>query len=127
MIISHRDPFASVRHLNLRVRPFETEIIPRIGGGEGRIDDCANRVSREGLRDDVSERAGVVDDACGERQGIARVVGRELAPRRVRGVVGPEVGGVEPGTYRMVYNGDSKSLFGEITGFSGTSGNFTLV
>lgn len=80
-----------MRHLNLRVRPFETEIIPRIGGGEGRIDDCANRVSREGLRDDVSERAGVVDDACGERQGIARVVGRELAPRRVRGVVGPEV------------------------------------
>lgn len=38
-----------------------------------------------------------------------------------------EAGGVEPGTYRMVYNGDSKSLFGEITGFSGTSGNFTLV
>jgi neutral ceramidase len=30
------------------------------------------------------------------------------------------------GTYRIVYNGDSKNLFGTITSFTGHSGNFTL-
>ncbi|KAE8441917.1 hypothetical protein EG329_004175 [Mollisiaceae sp. DMI_Dod_QoI] len=32
----------------------------------------------------------------------------------------------EPGTYRIVYHGDSKNLFGSITAFTGTSGSFTL-
>jgi neutral ceramidase len=30
------------------------------------------------------------------------------------------------GTYRIVYNGDSRNLFGTITSFTGYSGNFTL-
>jgi neutral ceramidase len=35
---------------------------------------------------------------------------------------------VSPGTYRIVYNGDSKTpLTGKIVAFTGTSGNFTIV
>lgn len=34
---------------------------------------------------------------------------------------------VQPGTYRFKYYGDSKSLFGSISSFEGTSNSFTLV